>query len=219
MNETPNGSRHASTLSQPLPDHSRSPSPMSFQENRAVPSLSPLEELQDHQIHQLQKEEQLKQKAQQDQNGDPQLGTLNENQEREEHEEHKDRMVGDPLRHELYGEISEAPTSKQNNPEQVHELQGNLKQQILAPQLSIRSRKPVVSDLTCPASENHAPRNIAVSNASAISAHPHRSEDEARVVNNPPQPVELAITADDSSEEIVMSPTSYPGQEWTPMHL
>ncbi|KAJ6155983.1 hypothetical protein N7497_004868 [Penicillium chrysogenum] len=103
MNETPNGSRHASTLSQPLPDHSRSPSPMSFQENRAVPSLSPLEELQDHQIHQLQKEEQLKQKAQQDQNGDPQLGTLNENQEREEHEEHKDRMVGDPLRHELYG--------------------------------------------------------------------------------------------------------------------
>jgi hypothetical protein len=33
------------------------------------------------------------------------------------------------------------------------------------------------------------------------------SEDEARVVNNPPQPVELAITADDSSEEIVMSPT------------
>jgi hypothetical protein len=58
---------------------------------------------------------------------------------------------------------------------------------------------------TCAASENHAPRNIAVSNASAISAHPHRSEDEARVVNNPPQPVELAITADDSSEEIVMS--------------
>jgi hypothetical protein len=35
-----------------------------------------------------------------------------------------------------------------------------------------------------------------VSNASAISAHPHRSEDEARVVNNPPQPVELAITAE-----------------------
>lgn len=219
MNETPTGSRHASTLSQPLPDHSRSPSPTSFQENRAAHSLSPLEELQDHQIHQLQKEEQHKQNAQQDQNGDPPLSTLNENQEQEEQEEHKDRMLGEPLRHELYGGISEAPTNKQNNPEQEHELQGNLKQQSLAPQLSIRSRKPVISDSASPASENHAPRNIAVSNASAISAHPHRSEDEARVVNNPPQPVELAITADDSSEEIVMSPTSYPGQEWTPMHL
>ncbi|CAG8260560.1 unnamed protein product [Penicillium nalgiovense] len=219
MNETPTGSRHASTLSQPLPDRSRSPSPTSPQENRAAHSLSPLEELQDHQIHQLQKEEQHKQNAQQDQNGDPPLGTLNENQEQEEQEEHKDRMLGEPLRHELYGGISEAPTNKQNNPEQEHELQGNLKQQSLAPQLSIRSRKPVISDSASPASENHAPRNIAVSNASAISAHPHRNEDEARVVNNPPQPVELAITADDSSEEIVMSPTSYPGQEWTPMHL
>ena len=192
---------------------------MSLQENRAAYSLPQLEELQDHQIHQLPKEEQHAQNARQDQNQNLQLDTLNENQEQEEHEEHKDRMNEEPVRHELYGEISEAPTSEQNNLEQEHGLQGNIKQQSLAPQLSIRSRKPVVSDSTCPTSENHVPRNIAVSNASTISAHPHRSEEEVRVVNNPPQPVELAITADDSSEEIVMSPTSYPGQEWTPMHL
>ncbi|CAG8898800.1 unnamed protein product [Penicillium egyptiacum] len=219
MNENPTCSRHASTLSQLLPDHSRSPSPMSFQENRAAHSPSPLEDLQDHHIHQPQKGEQHKKKAQQDQNKDAQLGTLSENHEKEEHEEHKDHMLGEILQNGLYGEISEAPTDKQNQPGQKDELQDNLKQQSLAPQLSIRSRKPVVSDSTSPASENHVPRNIAVSNDSAISAHPHRTEGEARVVNNPPHPVELAITADDSSEEIVMSPTSYPGQEWTPMHL
>ncbi|KGO48460.1 hypothetical protein PEX1_002970 [Penicillium expansum] len=173
-------------LSQPLSGHSWSPSPMSFLKNRATDPLSPLEQLQDNQIHELQEEG---------------------------HEEHKDRVLREGLRHELYGEIPEA---KQNHLGQQHELQGDLKQQSLAPQLSIRSRKPVGSDSTFPASENHASRNIAVSTASA---HPHRSENEARVVNYPPQPVELAITADDSSEEIVMSPTSYPGQEWTPMHL
>lgn len=183
MKEAPAASRH---LSQPLPGHSWSPSPMSFLENRATDPLSPLEQLQDNQIHELQEEG---------------------------HEEHKDRVLREGLRHELYGEIPEA---KQNHLGHQHELQGDLKQQSLAPQLSIRSRKPVGSDSTFPASENHASRNIAVSTASA---HPHRSENEARVVNYPPQPVELAITADDSSEEIVMSPTSYPGQEWTPMHL
>ncbi|KAJ5510221.1 hypothetical protein N7453_002324 [Penicillium expansum] len=183
MKEAPAASRH---LSQPLPGHSWSPSPMSFLENRAIDPLSPLEQLQDNQIHELQEEG---------------------------HEEHKDRVLREGLRHELYGEIHEA---KQNHLGQQHELQGDLKQQSLAPQLSIRSRKPVGSDSTFPASENHASSNIAVSTASA---HPHRSENEARVVNYPPQPVELAITADDSSEEIVMSPTSYPGQEWTPMHL
>ncbi|KAJ5124121.1 uncharacterized protein N7515_007946 [Penicillium bovifimosum] len=51
----------------------------------------------------------------------------------------------------------------------------------------------------------------------SVSSHPLRSEDQVRVVNDS-QPVELAITADDSSEEIVMSPTSYPGQEWRPMY-
>ncbi|KAJ5372746.1 hypothetical protein N7517_004752 [Penicillium concentricum] len=218
MNEPPTGSRHASTLSQPLPGHSRSPSPMSLHENRAAPALSPLEELEDHQVHQLQAEEQRKQETQQTQNQSAQLGTLSENHEQEKHEEHKDRMLSERLRHELYGEIPEAPTNKQNHPRQ-YELQGDLKHQSLAPQLSIRSRKPVFSDTISPLSENHAPRNIVASNASIISTHPHRSEDKARVVNDSPQPVELALTADDSSEEIVMSPTSYPGQEWTPMHL
>lgn len=58
------------------------------------------------------------------------------------------------------------------------------------------------------------PRDI--SNLSASSTHPHRGE--ARQVNETPEPVELAVTGDDSSEEIIMSPTSYPGQEWTPMN-
>lgn len=35
---------------------------------------------------------------------------------------------------------------------------------------------------------------------------------------NTTEPVEPA-TKDDSSEEIVMSSTTYPGQEWTPMHM
>ncbi|KAJ5816287.1 hypothetical protein N7447_008520 [Penicillium robsamsonii] len=216
-NETPTSSRHASTLSQPPPGHSRSPSPMSLHENRAALALSPLGELEDHRIQQLQAEGQRKQEPLQDQT--LQLGTLSENQEQEKHEEHKDSLHGERLRHELYGEILEAPTNNQNHPGQQYELQGDLKQQSLAPQLSIRSRKPVFSDTISPASENHAPRYTAVSNAPVISTHPHRSEDKARVVNDSPRPVELAITADDSSEEIVMSPTSYPGQEWTPMHL
>ncbi|OQD69510.1 hypothetical protein PENPOL_c002G07267 [Penicillium polonicum] len=218
INENPTRSRH---LSQPLPSHSRSPSPRSFPENRdrAAHPLSPLEELQGNKIHELQEEELRKQEIQQDQNQDSQLGTLSETQEQEQHGEHKDRIHGERLRHELYMGIPEAPTNKQNHPGQQHKLQGDLKQQSLVPQLSIRSRKPVNSDSTSQASENNASRNIAVPNASAISTHPHRSENEARVVNDPPQPVELAITADDSSEEIVMSPTSYPGQEWTPMHL
>ena len=214
-NETPTSSRH---LSQPLPSHSRSPSPGSFSENRAAHPLSPLEELRGNQI---QEEKLRKQETQQDQNQDSQLGTLSETQEQEEqeeHGEHQDRMHGERLRHELYGETPGAPTNKQNHPGQQHELQGDLKQQSLAPQLSIRSRKPVNSDSTSQTYGNNAPRNIAVSNAS-ISTHPHRCESEARVVNDPPQPVELAITADDSSEEIFMSPTSYPGQEWTPVHL
>ncbi|CEJ56987.1 hypothetical protein PMG11_05697 [Penicillium brasilianum] len=53
-----------------------------------------------------------------------------------------------------------------------------------------------------------------VSSLSIVPTHPHRSD--ARMVNDTPEPVELAVTHDDSSEEIIMSPTSYPGQEWTP---
>lgn len=53
---------------------------------------------------------------------------------------------------------------------------------------------------------------------STLSTHPHRNN-EARVLNETPEPVELAMTRDDSSEEIIMSSTAYPGQEWTPMHM
>ena len=37
-----------------------------------------------------------------------------------------------------------------------------------------------------------------------------------RVVNDSAEPVELPITNDDSSEEIVFTSTAYPGQEWRP---
>ncbi|KAL2000645.1 hypothetical protein VTN02DRAFT_2798 [Thermoascus thermophilus] len=46
------------------------------------------------------------------------------------------------------------------------------------------------------------------------SGHPHR--DEATVINKSEAPVELPVRADDSSEEIVMTSTAYPGQEWRP---
>ncbi|KAG0153991.1 hypothetical protein PDIDSM_1370 [Penicillium digitatum] len=144
------------------------------------------------------------------------LSLLEESQDNrvhELHEEHTSRVPGECLRHELCGEMPEA---KQNHSGQQYELQGDLNQQSLTPQPNTRSRTPLASGSASPSPENHESCNIAVSNASV---HPHRSENEARVVNYPPHPVELAITADDSSEEIVMSPTSYPGQEWTPMHL
>ena len=182
---------------------------MSAQENRSAQPLSPLEELQDHQTHQLE-EEQEKRKLQQGEPMDPNLGTLKENQEQEEQEEHKDRVLEELLRHELHGNPSPGPA-----PVQQSEAQLNKPEQSLGPQLSVRSRKPVGSDSASTGSENRAVSNV----SPVLSSHPHRSENEARVVNDSPQPVELAITADDSSEEIVMSPTSYPGQEWTPMHL
>ncbi|KAL3475073.1 hypothetical protein BJX99DRAFT_259830 [Aspergillus californicus] len=48
------------------------------------------------------------------------------------------------------------------------------------------------------------------------SDHPHRSG--ARTINTIDAPVELPVrTDDDSSEEIVMSSTAYPGQEWRPL--
>lgn len=46
--------------------------------------------------------------------------------------------------------------------------------------------------------------------------HPHR--DGARAINASNAPVELPVRADDdSSEEIMMSSTAYPGQEWRPL--
>ncbi|KAL4884815.1 hypothetical protein BJY04DRAFT_170760 [Aspergillus karnatakaensis] len=46
--------------------------------------------------------------------------------------------------------------------------------------------------------------------------HPHRSG--ARAINSLETPVELPVRTDDnSSEEIMMSSTAYPGQEWRPL--
>lgn len=44
--------------------------------------------------------------------------------------------------------------------------------------------------------------------------HPHR--DEGRAINETLSPIELPVTKDDSSEEILMTSTAYPGQEWKP---
>lgn len=89
----------------------------------------------------------------------------------------------------------------------------DLPEPTFSPSPSIKSRKPVPNQ---PETET-TPKNISVSAASTLSTHPHRNE--ARFLNETTEPVELAMTKDDSSEEIVMSPTAYPGQEWTPMHI
>ncbi|KAJ5162265.1 hypothetical protein N7492_007657 [Penicillium capsulatum] len=107
----------------------------------------------------------------------------------------------------------EDQTASENQKSQESDQPGS---KPIHPKLSVRSRKPVGSNPDAK-DETLAPKNITVSNASTISTHPHR--DEARVLNETPEPVELALTKDDSSEELVMSPTAYPGQEWTPMHL
>lgn len=96
---------------------------------------------------------------------------------------------------------ADAPKSAQDSPTQP----------ILAPGLSVVQGNP---ESTTQIAESDEPKNIVFSN---IHAHPHR-EGEARTLNERAEPVELPLTRDDSSEEIVMSPTAYPGQEWTPMH-
>ncbi|KAL1859170.1 hypothetical protein Plec18170_002285 [Paecilomyces lecythidis] len=62
------------------------------------------------------------------------------------------------------------------------------------------------SDVAIPSRENI--------NTISHSTHPHR--DESAVINRTTEPVELPLRQDDSSEEIVMSSTAYPGQEWQP---
>lgn len=114
-----------------------------------------------------------------------------------------------------------------SEPEQSHihqHEQDKASQPILAPSLSVQSRKSTGSNHeteftseSTKVTENNGPKNIVVSGTSTTFAHPHR-EPEPRNVTEGSEPVELALTRDDSSEEIVMSPTAYPGQEWTPMH-
>lgn len=48
----------------------------------------------------------------------------------------------------------------------------------------------------------------------AETTHPHRGE--ARAINEAQSPIELPVTKDDSSDEILMTSTAYPGQEWKP---
>ncbi|GAD92391.1 predicted protein [Paecilomyces variotii No. 5] len=62
------------------------------------------------------------------------------------------------------------------------------------------------SDVAVPSRENI--------NTGSYSTHPHR--DESAVIKRTTEPVELPLRQDDSSEEIVMSSTAYPGQEWQP---
>ncbi|KAJ5780387.1 hypothetical protein N7457_005547 [Penicillium paradoxum] len=216
MNETPTGSHYGGALSLPLPGHSRTPSPMSVHENRVPQPLSPLQELQDQQIHQLREDEQHKQETKQTELQDPQLGTLSENQEQEEHEELNDRVLGEHLRHELPGEPTDTQKNEHDYAQDRYEVPGSKSQQSLSPQPNVGSRTPASPASATSSSENHT-NAIADSNSSVVSSHPHRSESKACVVHDPPRPAELAITADNSSEEIIMSPTSYPGQEWTPI--
>jgi hypothetical protein len=186
-----------------------------------VKPLSPLEELPDHQIQNLEREKQKKLEARDpDENQEAPLGTLSENKEQEEQEEEEEEERGGG-KHKLPTETTQAEKGNPSPEQPQHtQIEKPEQQHGLNPQLSVRSRKPVGNDSTASPPGHFAPRNIAVSNASVVSSiHPHRSEGEARVVNDSPQPVELAVTGDDSSEEIVMSPTTYPGQEWTPMHL
>lgn len=83
------------------------------------------------------------------------------------------------------------------------------------PNPSVKSRKSIGNQPETSVVRGTAPDEMTATTTS-LSKHPHRNE--ACFVNEPTEPVELAIK-DDSSEEIVMSPTTYPGQEWTPMHM
>ncbi|KAJ5918388.1 hypothetical protein N7454_010763 [Penicillium verhagenii] len=84
------------------------------------------------------------------------------------------------------------------------------------PSVSIKSRK--TTDTQPESTVSIDIKNIAVSGVSAmtLSEHPHR--DETKTLNLNSEPVELALR-DDNSDEIVMSSTAYPGQEWAPLHM
>lgn len=119
---------------------------------------------------------------------------------------------------------SKSPVVEQSQTPLPVSEQDKTPQPILAPSLSIRSRKSTGSNHeieftseSTKVAENNTPKNIVVSGTSTTFSHPHR-EPEPRNVTEGSEPVELALTRDDSSEEIVMSPTAYPGQEWNPMH-
>ncbi|KAL2831094.1 hypothetical protein BDW59DRAFT_6733 [Aspergillus cavernicola] len=69
---------------------------------------------------------------------------------------------------------------------------------------------PLPNHPAAPADTTQPPPN------NATPEHPHRSG--ARAINTVDAPVELPVrTDDDSGEEIMMSSTAYPGQEWRPL--
>ncbi|KAJ5299807.1 hypothetical protein N7476_011364 [Penicillium atrosanguineum] len=116
--------------------------------------------------------------------------------------------------HELHAEEAQQSQEEEGSPEPF----GSEAQPGLGPSVGVKSRKQAADQSEfATTAETTAPKNTTVSSASFLSNHPHR-DSSARTLNESAEPVELAITKDDSSEEILMSPTAYPGQEWTPMH-
>ncbi|KAJ5111008.1 hypothetical protein N7532_001543 [Penicillium argentinense] len=106
-----------------------------------------------------------------------------------------------------------SPQLEQSQPQEQSKTEERPEPNTSTDSTPIRSRKPL--DSAEPTNNQPEPKNIVVSGSSLLSNHPTR-DSEARMLNET-EPVELALK-DDSSEEIVMSPTAYPGQEWTPMH-
>ncbi|KAJ5639677.1 uncharacterized protein N7484_007539 [Penicillium longicatenatum] len=115
--------------------------------------------------------------------------------------------------------VRQSSEGAHDSPKAVKEFEEQSSQPVksaLKPNVSIKSRKPI--DTQPESTVTIEPKNIAVSGMSTItlSEHPHR--DETKTFNRNSEPVELALK-DDDSDEIVMSPTAYPGQEWAPMHM
>lgn len=116
--------------------------------------------------------------------------------------------------HELHAEEAQQSREQDGSLEPF----GSQARPSLGPGLDVKSRKQTADQSQfANTAETTTPRNITVSSASILSNHPHR-DISARMLNESAEPVELALTKDDSSEEILMSPTAYPGQEWKPMH-
>ena len=115
---------------------------------------------------------------------------------------------------ELHAEEAQQSQEEEGSPEPF----GSQAQPGLGPGLGVKSRKHTADQSEfANTAETTTLKNITASSASILFNHPHR-DSSARTLNESAEPVELAITKDDSSEEILMSPTAYPGQEWTPMH-
>ncbi|KAJ5555011.1 hypothetical protein N7535_007453 [Penicillium sp. DV-2018c] len=184
------GDEHA-LLAPPVQSHSRSPSPMSLHEHRLPTPLSPLEE-KESPLPDSQSQFQMPvQPSTADQDQD-------QNQDQSIHS-HPMFYQGQDSSH--LGTLNENSEQEEREEDEDRMLQADAQSHTQTDKQIEQKKSTTV-----------------VSNAMGVSSHPLRSEDQVRVVNDSPQPVELAITADDRSEEIVMSPTSYPGQEWRPIY-